>query len=1733
MVGVIGVSMAACGDGAERSTGSVDASIEALEPAASPLATTGPKSDEASPIPRLARVSMPTGRAGVKPYRDSQDARPEHPTLVQARALTAHDKWLEAALAEAPKGLSLAKEGFVSEAWVNPSPTDWSHLGAVVPHRADDPVRISPVRHERWAMSLRPRGFSPVVGELDRGRVVYRDALPHADLIAIARERELEELFVLRDAAAPTELRWKLEIGTGLTLRTAPLPDGSIDFLDARGDAALRIRSSYALDAAGLRREAPTTIEGDELVVRLDPKGLRFPVLLDPVAEVPVWQQKATTGIPASNAQALVYSADMAQTLYVGGGVWNGPCSTTYDSSLYGWNGSAWSTIAPPAGLLPRGTAATSPYGAGVMVFGGANCTTNPLGDTWIESGGSWRQVCATGSCGVPGQMNPGLAQLATPGNFLSYAPSGAAEGCWADGTALGRDLPTYLGNSGASGTGYTPSTCTAACKSAGYSYAGVQNSTECWCGNSFGRYGRSSICTSACTADTSQNCGGVWAQSVYWTGVGGGMYLFGSANSNTYVFGPGASGWAQFPMSGPGDSYHIPPARNGAVMVADPNLGYAFLFGGIAPGGTAPLPDGWLLNPAAPGTYGYDPAHSHWSSVCGIGGALPCAAPARFGALATYDANRKKVVMYGGYNGGDLGDTWEYDVASNAWTSLCYPLCAPGYREGTALSYDPVRRRVVMAGGYNFTWKSDTWELYVRGGSCAADADCDTGHCFGGTCCESVCTQCQTCSAAGSEGTCTNIPAGSPDPVSACPSAGQCNGSGACKTPLGLACSANADCAAGHCVNGYCCSQASCASGFSCSNASGANAGGLCLPVNGTSCTSNAQCSSNACVDGVCCGSASCAAGSRCNYGTPPAGACLLDNGRACTSNAQCGSGNCVDGVCCNTACTQQCQACDVGGAVGTCVTVSGAAHPNASGTTPRAACAGSGTCGALCNGADATKCNYPGAGTTCGAASCAGGVQTNVGACNGSGACGQTATPCGAYTCSGASCKTSCAFDADCASGSYYCSGGACLPKQPNGNACTAANGCASGFCVGNLCCDAACSTTGFTCNLPTARGHCAKANGTACGGNAECGSGFCVDGVCCESSCGGQCQACDVPGLVGTCSPVVGAPHGGRSACTGTGAGTACGPACNGTSATTCAYPTASTKCGADTCTDGGSLSTFTHLGTCNGSGSCNTASGDCSTYKCSGSSCRTACTTKADCQSGNYCSAGLCVPIQGLGKACADATACPSGYCVDGVCCGSASCDAGSTCNASPATAGRCAKLAGQKCGADADCGSLHCVDGVCCNSACTGPCEACNVSGKEGSCVPIVGQPKPGHPACSTTPTDTVCGLTCDGTDATACHDAPPSTSCGSATCAGAIENDVTTCDGAGHCPSLQRSCGVYQCGPIRCLTACVTDGDCASGNFCKLGVCVGVQDLGHECAGDAQCKSSHCADGVCCAVASCGAGAACAGVGASAGQCLKGNGVACAASAECAAGHCVDGVCCDKGCDGQCEACDVKGSEGTCTPVTGTPHGGRSVCDALGATDCAKTACDGATRDKCGGFANGTTTTCGEDACTPDKSLQKHGACDGHGGCAMPDPTSCVEYACDPAAKTCKSRCAGDTDCGASFKCDTAAGKCVQGASCSDDHSASIDKAGVSTSCAPYLCGTDGSCLKSCATSDDCVSGTSCDTATHACIGIDAATQSSGGCDVGGAPSGGGAGLGVAALLGLSVGARRRVRRPR
>lgn len=73
------------------------------------------------------------------------------------------------------------------------------------------------------------------------------------------------------------------------------------------------------------------------------------------------------------------------------------------------------------------------------------------------------------------------------------------------------------------------------------------------------------------------------------------------------------------------------------------------------------------------------------------------------------------------------------------------------------------------------------------------------------------------------------------------------------------------------------------------------------------------------------------------------------------------------------------------------------------------------------------------------------------------------------------------------------------------------------------------------------------------------------------------------------------------------------------------------------------------------------------------------------------------------------------------------------------------------------------------------------------------------------------------------------------------------------------------------------------------------------------------------------------------------GVCVKNDGASCLVGHECHSDICVDGVCCNATCTGGCEACDLAGTEGTCTPHPGDTDpegactGGAGRCDGGGA----------------------------------------------------------------------------------------------------------------------------------------------------------------------------------------------------
>ncbi|MBK8256421.1 MAG: hypothetical protein IPK82_27600 [Polyangiaceae bacterium] len=219
-----------------------------------------------------------------------------------------------------------------------------------------------------------------------------------------------------------------------------------------------------------------------------------------------------------------------------------------------------------------------------------------------------------------------------------------------------------------------------------------------------------------------------------------------------------------------------------------------------------------------------------------------------------------------------------------------------------------------------------------VNGVACSAASQCQSGFCADGVCCNNACSgTCQACTNAktgGVTGTCSNVTVNT-DPDNECTA--ECNGTGACEAVGGTACTTNAQCQSGFCVDGVCCNSACTFSCTACSLAKTGVASGTCANV-----------SAGTDPDVECPGTTNCNGNGQCS---------LLAQGAVCTLAAECASGFCADGRCCNSACSGLCLACSLaktGAANGTCANVFPGTDPdNECSTVPNLNCAAGGVCG------------------------------------------------------------------------------------------------------------------------------------------------------------------------------------------------------------------------------------------------------------------------------------------------------------------------------------------------------------------------------------------------------------------------------------------------------------------------------------------------------------------------------------------------------------------------------------------------------------------------------------------------------------------------------------------------------------------------------------------------------------------------------------------------------------------
>lgn len=91
-----------------------------------------------------------------------------------------------------------------------------------------------------------------------------------------------------------------------------------------------------------------------------------------------------------------------------------------------------------------------------------------------------------------------------------------------------------------------------------------------------------------------------------------------------------------------------------------------------------------------------------------------PTAPPQRFLNACTYDPQLNRVLVFGGQDAGGnyLGDTWQFDLNTNAWSQINTP--GPSARRHTRLASDPSSGGVLLFGGQDASGieLGDTWLL-------------------------------------------------------------------------------------------------------------------------------------------------------------------------------------------------------------------------------------------------------------------------------------------------------------------------------------------------------------------------------------------------------------------------------------------------------------------------------------------------------------------------------------------------------------------------------------------------------------------------------------------------------------------------------------------------------------------------------------------------------------------------------------------------------------------------------------------------------------------------------------------------------------------------------------------------------------------------------------------------------------------------------------------------------------
>jgi hypothetical protein len=177
------------------------------------------------------------------------------------------------------------------------------------------------------------------------------------------------------------------------------------------------------------------------------------------------------------------------------------------------------------------------------------------------------------------------------------------------------------------------------------------------------------------------------------------------SATKDVFSFDLGASPhWTKITPDNAGSG---PQDRFSLCGIYDPVRERLVIFGGASGAGEF-LSEVWTLSLS--GT-------PHWTLMNPSGIVLPSA---RDAMSAVYDPVRDRMLVFGGWDGGDyLNDTWALSLAGNgAWEHVTTGGDVPSPRRHPALAYDAAGDRLLVTGGFDGTYLNDLYALSLGGGT-------------------------------------------------------------------------------------------------------------------------------------------------------------------------------------------------------------------------------------------------------------------------------------------------------------------------------------------------------------------------------------------------------------------------------------------------------------------------------------------------------------------------------------------------------------------------------------------------------------------------------------------------------------------------------------------------------------------------------------------------------------------------------------------------------------------------------------------------------------------------------------------------------------------------------------------------------------------------------------------------------------------------------------------------------